>query len=162
MATEASSESAGDTRRVEEVSIYTIGFTGRSAENFFETLKSAGVRKVIDVRLKNSSQLAAFTKKDDLRYFLRVIAGIDYVHIPELAPSKEIFDEYRKKQLDWNGFAENYKVLIEERGIIKQLKAADFDRACLLCSEADARQCHRSLLAERLRAEWQNVAVMHL
>jgi len=144
------------------IAIYTIGFTGRSAESFFETLKSAGVKKVVDVRLKNSSQLAAFTKKDDLRYFLRVIAGIGYVHMPELAPSKEILGDYRKKQLDWQDFAERYRMLIEERGIIKQLKPADFDGACLLCSEAEPQQCHRSLLAERLRAQWKNVTVTHL
>ena len=71
--------------------LFTIGFTKKSAEGFFTNLSKAGVKRVIDIRLNNMSQLAGFTKRDDLRYFLRTICNIDYIHLPELAPNKGDF-----------------------------------------------------------------------
>ena len=87
-----------------DITLFTIGFTKKTAELFFEKLKRAGVQKVVDVRLNNVSQLAGFTKRADLEYFLRELAGIDYVHVPELAPTKEMFDALKKKKGDWGEF----------------------------------------------------------
>jgi uncharacterized protein (DUF488 family) len=144
------------------ITLFTIGFTGKSAEEFFEKLKISGVRRVVDVRLNNVSQLAGFAKKRDLIYFLRAVAGIDYLHAQELAPTKEILDGYKKKKIDWNEYESLYRKLIEERRPAGNLKVDDFDRACLLCSEPTPERCHRRLAAEYLRDEWKNVTIHHL
>ena len=94
------------------ITLFTIGFTGKSAEEFFETLRKAGVRRLVDVRLNNVSQLAGFTKKRDLQYFLRSIAGIAYVHEPSLAPTKDILDAYKKKRIDWSEYESQFKQLL--------------------------------------------------
>jgi uncharacterized protein (DUF488 family) len=78
------------------MNLFTIGFTQKSAQKFFETLRDAGVKRVIDTRLNNVSQLAGFAKKADLEYFLKFIGGIEYVHILDLAPTQDILDEYKK------------------------------------------------------------------
>lgn len=80
--------------------IFTIGFTKKSAEAFFESLKRAGVKRLLDVRLNNVSQLAGFTKKDDLRYFTKAICNIEYAHLPVLAPTAEILDPYKNKRTE--------------------------------------------------------------
>ena len=91
-----------DGNRTRPIIIYTIGFTGKTAEEFFERLQGAGVTRLIDVRLNNVSQLAGFTKKHDLAYFLRVIANIEYSHCDDLAPTKDILDSFKKmKEMDW-------------------------------------------------------------
>ena len=144
------------------ITLFTIGFTGNSAMDFFEKLKQAGVRCVVDIRLNNVSQLAGFAKKRDLEYFLRTIADIDYVHERELAPSKEILDDYKKKRIDWNEYERRYRNILDERQPAKRLKPGDFDCACLLCSEPAAEHCHRRLAAEYLRDEWGNVTIHHL
>jgi uncharacterized protein (DUF488 family) len=144
------------------ITLFTVGFTGKSAKEFFEILKQAGVRRVVDIRLNNVSQLAGFTKKRDLEYFLRAIADIDYVHEPELAPAKEILDGYKKKKIDWNEYEKGYRNLLEERQPAKRLKREDFDGACLLCSEPTPEHCHRRLAAEYLQAQWENVLIHHL
>ena len=93
--------SCGKNRRVMEIELFTIGFTRKTAREFFTSLKDAGVRRVVDVRLNNNSQLAGFSKKEDLAYFLREIGGIEYVHLPELAPTQDILDAYKKHKGDW-------------------------------------------------------------
>jgi uncharacterized protein (DUF488 family) len=144
------------------ITLYTVGFTGKSAKEFFEKLKQSGVRRVVDIRLNNVSQLAGFAKKRDLEYFLRSIADIDYMHEPELAPTKEILDGYKKKQIDWNEYESRYKVLLQERQPAKRLEPKDFDHACLLCSEPTPEHCHRRLAAEYLQTEWRNVVIHHI
>jgi uncharacterized protein (DUF488 family) len=144
------------------ITLFTVGFTGKSANEFFELLKQSGVRRVVDIRLNNVSQLAGFTKKRDLEYFLRVIADIGYVHERDLAPTKEILDDYKKKRIDWNEYENRYRRLIEERQPAKNLKPEDFDRSCLLCSEPTAEHCHRRLAAEYLKEAWGNVTIVHL
>lgn len=142
--------------------IFTIGFTKTSAEHFFERLRDAGVKRVVDVRLNNVSQLAAFTKKDDLRYFLRSICGIDYVHRPELAPTQPILDAYRKHGADWATYKRHFVALMKSRQIENTLSPAEIQDACLLCSEDKPHHCHRRLVAEYLRERWPDVEIVHL
>ena len=156
------SNNAADANPPAQIAIFTIGFAGKKAEEFFETLKQSGVRRLVDIRLNNSSQLAGFTKRPDLEYFLRVIAGIDYGHEPDFAPTKEILDDYKKKRIDWGEYENLYRRLIAERRPAEKLKPEDFDRACLLCSEPTAEHCHRRLAAEYLRDAWKNVTITHL
>lgn len=144
------------------IKIYTIGFTQTSAEEFFGKLIRAGVRKIVDARLNNSSQLAGFTKKDDLKYFLQAIGNIEYVHMPLLAPSEEILAEYKKKTGDWPTYEEKFLALMEERRIENVVSPGELDRTCLLCSEHLPKRCHRRLVAEYLKNKWGNVEIEHL
>jgi uncharacterized protein (DUF488 family) len=144
------------------VKIFTIGFTNKKAEEFFEKLRIAGVKRVVDVRLNNISQLAGFSKKDDLRYFLRAIADIDYVHLPELAPTKEMLEAYKKFKGDWSVYEIEFLELMERRRIEKTLAMDVIDNGCLLCSEDKPHHCHRRLVAEYLQSRWPQVAVRHL
>lgn len=144
------------------IRIYTIGFTQTSAEQFFGRLIKAGVKKIVDARLNNSSQLAGFAKKDDLRYFLKAIANIDYIHMPVLAPSEEMLTEYKKKKGDWQTYEKNFLALMEERRIENIIRPAEVDQACLLCSEHIPEHCHRRLVAEYLKNKWGNVEIVHL
>jgi uncharacterized protein (DUF488 family) len=142
--------------------LFTIGFAGKSAEEFFETLRKEGVRRLVDVRLNNVSQLAGFTKKRDLQYFLRALADIAYVHQPLLAPTKDILDAYKKKRIDWSQYESQFQRLLQSRQPQEQLTPSEFDRACLLCSEPTPEQCHRRLVAEYLKEQWTDVAIKHL
>ena len=142
--------------------IFTIGFTNKKAQEFFEKLRAAGVKRVVDVRLNNISQLAGFSKKDDLKYFLRAIAGIDYVHLPELAPTKDLLDAYKKYKGDWSVYENEFLELMERRRIETSLAMDLVDNACLLCSEDKPHHCHRRLVAEYLQRHWPQVAVQHL
>ena len=141
--------------------LYTIGSTQKSAEQFFAQLEAAGVKRVIDVRLSNTGQLAGFTKRDDLRFFLRRIGGIDYVEYPQLAPTRELRDRYRRDG-DFEAYARGYLALLRERGVEKALDRTLFDSACLLCSEPVADRCHRRVAADHLAAQWGGVTVVHL
>lgn len=144
------------------IRLFTIGFTGKSALEFFELLKRSGVRRLVDTRLNNVSQLAGFTKKRDLEYFLRAIADIDYEHDTGLAPTKEMLDDYKKKRIDWNEYARRFDELLRSRRPGERLSPADLDGACLLCSEPTPENCHRRLVAEYLKEEWKNVTIEHL
>jgi uncharacterized protein (DUF488 family) len=142
--------------------IFTIGFTNKSAQNFFEKLRKAGVKRVVDVRLNNISQLAGFSKKDDLKYFLRAIADIDYVHVPELAPTKEMLDAYKKFKGDWSVYESEFLALMAGRHIEATLAKDLIDEGCLLCSEDKPHHCHRRLVAEYLQRHWPQVSVAHI
>lgn len=143
------------------MTIYTIGFTQSSAEHFFTRLSAAGVRRLIDVRLNNMSQLAGFSKRDDLRFFLQAICGIEYVQLPDLAPTQALLDAYRKVSHDWSGYASDFVTLMAARKI-EELDRTLFDGACLLCSEAQPHHCHRRLVAEYLGERWGEVEIRHL
>jgi uncharacterized protein (DUF488 family) len=147
---------------MERIKLYTIGFTRKSAEQFFTVLSKAGVRRVIDIRLNNVSQLAGFAKRDDLRYFLKAICGIDYRHLLMLAPTKEILDEYRKNPKNWSTYERSFLRLIAEREIEKHLTKDLIDRSCLLCGEETPDHCHRRLVAEYLLQKWGNIEITHL
>jgi uncharacterized protein (DUF488 family) len=143
--------------------IATIGFTKSSAEHFFERLLKVGVKKVVDVRLHNTSQLAGFAKAIDLAYFLKKIGGVEYVHQPILAPTDSILKAYKNAKGDWSVYQGRFLQLMEERRIEQRLKPEMLEGACLLCSEATPHQCHRRLVVEYLNDRWGNVlAVKHL
>jgi uncharacterized protein (DUF488 family) len=144
------------------MNLYTIGFTKTSAEHFFERLRRAGVRRLLDVRLNNVSQLAGFAKRDDLRYFLRVICNCAYEHRPEMAPTKELLDSYRKAGSGWDAYATRFEQLITSRHIERGLSREQLNDAALLCSEEKADNCHRRIVAEYLKASWPDLEVQHL
>ncbi len=134
--------------------IDTIGFTQKTAEQFFELLASNGVNLLIDIRLNNKSQLAGFAKQPDLEYFLNKIGGIDYVHDPLLAPTEQLLKAYRGKEISWDQYEAVFDEIMQERDIDHYIrdtyeKVADC-AVCLLCSEPTAEKCHRRLIAERL------------
>lgn len=142
---------------------YTIGFTQKTAEQFFTLLKEAGVRQIVDVRLRNRSQLAGFAKGRDLAYFLRELAGIEYRHEPRLAPTKEILDAYKKQGGSWSDYVASFQALLEEREAEKILTPEDLDGACLLCSEPTPEHCHRRLVLEYLDEHWETpLEIAHL
>src|SRR5271166_1375022 len=141
--------------------LFTIGFTQSTAENFFGRLKAAGARRVVDVRLNNTSQLAGFAKGTDLPFFLDRVLGIDYVHEPMLAPTEELVQLGRAK--NWPAWETGFRRLMSERGMSKRFKSADFAGTCLLCAEAKPHHCHRRIIAELLKAERKRpLAVVHL
>ena len=142
--------------------VFTIGFTKKNAEQFFGRLREAGLTKIIDTRLNNISQLAGFTKKDDLKFFLKEMLEIDYIHMPLLAPTKDILDAYKKDGGDWNIYEKKFVDLISTRKIESKLDPSMFDSACLLCSEATPHHCHRRLVAEYLRDKWGGIEIKHL
>jgi len=145
-----------------KVKLYTIGFTKKTAEQFFTKLKKASVTRVLDVRLNNSSQLAGFAKKDDLQYFLRAIDGIGYQHCPELAPTQDILTAYKKEKGDWNVYEPKFLDLIRARRIEEIVPKELVDGGCFLCSEDKPHHCHRRLVAEYLAEKWGNVEIVHL
>lgn len=141
--------------------IFTIGFTHKTAQEFFEQLRRAGVRRVVDVRLNNVSQLAGFTKKPDLPYFLRTIAGIDYVHAVILAPTAALLNAYRRAG-DWVTYEAEFLLLLQQRRVEAQVTRELLDTSCLLCSESEPHHCHRRLVAEYLQRHWNDVSIEHL
>lgn len=142
--------------------VYTIGFTKTSAERFFARLRKAGVGSVVDVRLNNVSQLAGFAKRDDLRYFTRELVHVPYIHRPELAPTKQMLDAYKKAGGNWDQYSRQFLDLMAARSIEDTLGHDDLNGACLLCSEDTAHHCHRRLVAEYLRDKWGDVEIVHL
>lgn len=142
--------------------VFTIGFTKKNAEQFFTRLKQPGLVRLVDARLNNVSQLAGFTKKDDLRFFLQEINGIDYVHRPDLAPTKEILDEYKKNGGDWSTYERKFMELMARRKIEEKVPKELIDGGCLLCSEPTPEHCHRRLVAEYLRSRWGDLEIIHL
>ena len=142
--------------------IYTIGFTKKSAEQFFTKLCQAGVKRIVDVRLNNVSQLAGFAKKPDLQYFADKICGIDYIHLPELAPTQDILDEYKKDKGDWQTYEKKFLELMEKRRIWETVPRNLIENSCFLCSEDKPHQCHRRLLAEYLQDKLGNIQIIHI
>jgi uncharacterized protein (DUF488 family) len=146
-----------------KVTVSTIGFTKTSANDFFERLLQANVKKVLDVRLHNTSQLAGFAKADDLAFFLKKIGGIQYVHQPLLAPTDNILKAYKKEKGDWTLYESQFLDLMAERKIEQRLKPEMFEGACLLCSEDKPHHCHRRLVCEYLNDRWDGrLTVRHL
>jgi uncharacterized protein (DUF488 family) len=144
------------------VTVFTIGFTRKSAETFFTSLRSAGVRRLVDVRLNNVSQLAGFTKREDLRYFAKAICGIEYIHSPVLAPTQDILDAYKKHKGDWGLYERQFLDLMKSRRIETTVSRELLDGACLLCSEEKPHHCHRRLVAEYRTEAWGGVGIRDL
>ena len=145
-----------------EKTLFTIGYAGKSAEEFFSILGHFGVRRIIDVRLYNTSQLAGYTKCRDLDYFLRVIIGADYTHLPVFAPTRELLDGYKKGQISWQEYEQQYRGILGYRQPHRGLDIAMLDHACLLCAEATADHCHRRLAAEYLQGSWPDLTIKHI
>lgn len=142
--------------------IFTIGFTKKNAKKFFSILKENNVRKVIDIRLNNSSQLAGFSKGDDLEFFLKELYGMDYIHDINLAPTKEIFDDYKKGKINWEKYEVLFADLLKKRDIKKWLDDKynkDFEHVCLLCSEETANKCHRRLMVEFIKFSYPELDI---
>jgi uncharacterized protein (DUF488 family) len=145
----------------EPVDLFTIGFTKKNAEQFFEILIKADVKCVIDTRLNNVSQLAGFAKQKDLKYFLFKLGGIEYIHLLDLAPTKDILDDYKNKRISWKDYEEKFNALITERKIEKKVSLKLLDSGCLLCSEAKPHYCHRRLVAEYLQQRLDTAIKVH-
>lgn len=142
--------------------LFTIGFTKTTAKGFFDRLKRSGARKIVDVRLNNVSQLAGFAKRDDLAYFSKEICGMSYQHMPQLAPTKDILDDYKKrKEMQWTEYEERFLSLMAKRHI-ETIDKENIDGGCLLCSEDKPHHCHRRLVAEYLKKKWGDVDIVHL
>lgn len=142
---------------------FTIGHTRTPAREFFGKLSNAGVRRVIDVRLKNTSALAGYARKDDLAYLLESFAGIRYAHAPELSPDEGLFDDYKKNGLPWAEYEPRFLALMEARGVERKVDPALLENACLLCAEKTPHQCHRRLVLEYLEDRWgTELDVVHL
>ena len=142
--------------------LFTIGFTQKTAEQFFGLLRDSGAKRVVDVRLNNVSQLAGFAKKQDLTYFLKEICGLDYVHVPDLAPTQDMLGEYKKNKGDWTVYEKRFLDLMDKRRIEEKIPREVIDTGCLLCSEHKPHHCHRRLVAEYLGRHWGAIEVHHL
>ena len=146
------------------ITLYTIGFTKKNARKFFELLKNAGVKKLVDIRINNSSQLAGFAKGQDLEYFMKEICNAGYEHITDLAPTKELLKDYQDKVIDWNGYTVMFKNILKNRHIAERYKIEDFDGCCFLCTEDTPEQCHRRLVAEYFKEKNSDkeIRIIHL
>jgi uncharacterized protein (DUF488 family) len=143
--------------------IYTIGFTQKTAEEFFSTLRQPGLFRILDIRLNNRSQYAGFTKLHDLPFFLKTILGISYHHLPDLAPTKAMLDAYKKKKtIDWPDYKRQFETLMTTRQIETTVQKDLCAGGCLLCSEVSPDFCHRRLVAEYLQMHWGNLEIVHL
>ena len=142
--------------------LWTIGFTKTSAERFFDQLQSSGAGRLVDVRLNNVSQLAGFAKRDDLAFFLRRIGDIDYRHMPSLAPTADLLDAYRKREIGWDEYERRFLDLMRERSIETTTPQNLIAGSVLLCSEDNSARCHRRLVAEYLAERWGDIEINHL
>lgn len=146
------------------MTIFTIGFTQKSAEQFFEALKQNSIELLVDIRLSNKSQLAGFTKGTDLCYFLDRICGAKYIHCKEFAPSKDLLSRYQKGTTTWGQYEIEFDTIMECRAYYKKFISLfeQFDKICLLCSEPTPEHCHRRLVAEKLQAADPKIDIVHL
>jgi len=142
--------------------IFTIGFTKKTARRFFDLLRAAGSMRIVDVRLNNVSQLAGFAKRDDLAYFADTICGMEYSHVPKLAPTQEMLDRYKKLGGEWTAYEQEFLDLMRQRRIEETIPKELLAGGCLLCSEDKPHRCHRRLVAEYLQKRWDDVEVVHL
>ncbi len=145
------------------ISLYTIGFTKKSAEHFFNLLKDSRVKQLVDVRINNSSQLAGFAKGNDLKFFVNEICHIPYIHIADFAPTKELLDQWHKQEVDWEEYERIYTKLLSDRDILRKYGIKPFDGSCFLCSEDTPEQCHRRLLVEYMKKHSsEKIEITHL
>ena len=144
--------------------IFTIGFTKMTAEEFFTCLERNRVKRIVDVRLYNTSQLLAFSKYPDIEFFLRNLSGIDYVHDLQFAPSEKILESYKKKYITWEEYEEAFAALMATRDIDKYIlkNYANAENYCLLCTEVSPENCHRRLVAEKIKEVLGDVEIVHL
>lgn len=144
------------------IKLYTIGFAGKSAENFFDLLRNSSVKKIIDTRINNVSQLAGYAKGGDLKFFAKEIGHMNYEHNTDLAPTKELLSKYRDKKLTWEEYQVEYLNLLDIRKIAQKINVDLLHENCLLCSEHTPEKCHRRLLAEYLKQVRNDIEIIHL
>ncbi len=144
------------------IKLFTIGFTKKSAKQFFELLKKNGVEKLIDIRINNKSQLAGFAKGSDLEYFAKEINGIPYKYITDFAPTKELLSDYQNKKIDWEGYTKVFKQIMQNRKLREKYNIEDFNNAVFLCSEELPDKCHRRLLVEHFKEKSPDIQIIHL
>jgi uncharacterized protein (DUF488 family) len=145
------------------VKLYTIGFTKKSAERFFDLLGENKVQRLLDIRLNPHGQLSGFTKQEDLAYFLDRLLKCEYHHVAALAPTDDILKSYRSDH-QWDRYVRRFEALMDERNVPGALDKSLFTDSpgCLLCSEATPEKCHRRLVAERLAKSWPELEIVHL
>lgn len=145
------------------ITLYTIGFTKKSAECFFNLLRDNQVKTLVDVRIKNTGQLAGFAKGKDLEFFTKEICHISYLHIIDFSPTKELLDKWHKQAITWTEYDKTYITLLKEREILRKYDIKQFDGVCFLCSEETAEYCHRRLLVEYLKSHsTEDIRIIHL
>ncbi|SEA84360.1 Protein of unknown function, DUF488 [Desulfuromusa kysingii] len=144
------------------IKLFTVGFTKKSAKEFFGLLKAAGINKILDVRRNNVSQLAAFAKGEDLKYFARELIDAGYEHDKNLAPPQDLLKRYRDKEVSWREYEVKYIETLNRRNVLTTINFAELDGSCLLCSEHEPNMCHRRLLAEYLRDAHGDIEIIHL
>lgn len=145
------------------ITLYTIGFTKKSAEQFFSLLRANNVKQLIDVRINNSSQLSGFAKGKDLEFFAKEICHIPYKHVTDFAPTKELLDKWHKQEVSWEKYEDIYTSLLKKRDILKKYGVKQYNGACFLCSEETTENCHRRLLAEYMQKHSaEEVKIIHL
>ncbi|HEY1115193.1 MAG TPA: DUF488 domain-containing protein [Chitinophagaceae bacterium] len=144
------------------IRLFTIGFTHKTAEQFFHLLRGGGVRKIVDTRINNVSQLAGFAKGADLQFFAREIGGMGYEHAVDFAPTKELLARYRHKKLTWEEYSVEYLDLLDRRKVAQKVDIDRLHDNCLLCSEHGPEKCHRRLLAEYLKTLRNDIEIIHL
>lgn len=134
----------------EQISVFTIGFTKKRAEEFFSLIGNENISKVLDVRLNTGSQLSGFAKQKDLKYFLSELCGVEYIYVPDWAPTKEILNAYKKKVITWEEYEDKFLNLMAQRSIERDIDKTILEHGCLLCSEHEPHKCHRRLVVEYL------------
>ena len=144
------------------IKLYTIGFAGKPAEKFFKLLTNAGVRKIVDTRIINASQLSGYAKGSDLKFFAKELGGMSYEHNIDLAPTKELLKRYRKKEIAWEEYEIEYLNLLDMRKIATRIDIKKLHNSCLLCSEHTPEKCHRRLLADYLKLVKNDIEIVHL
>jgi len=145
------------------ITLYTIGFTKKSAEQFFSLLRANNIKQLIDVRINNSSQLSGFAKGKDLEFFAKEICHIPYKHVTDFAPTKELLDKWHKQEVSWEKYEDIYTSLLKKREILKKYGVKQYNGACFLCSEETTENCHRRLLAEYMQKHSaEEVKIIHL
>lgn len=145
------------------ITLYTIGFTKKSAEQFFTLLRQNKVKKLVDVRISNGSQLAGFAKGRDLEFFTRELLHIPYEHVLDFATPKELLDQWHHQEVTWSQYEDIYLAALKERDILYKFGIKQFDGACFLCTEETPENCHRRLLAEYMQKHSiEEVRIVHL
>jgi len=144
------------------IKLFTIGFTGKPAEKFFNLLTNAGVKKIVDTRINNVSQLSGFAKGSDLKFFAKEIGDMSYEHNIDFAPTKELLSKYRDKKMSWPEYETAYLNLLDMRHVAQKTNVEKLHENCLLCSEHTPEKCHRRLLAEYLKHVKNDVEIIHL
>ena len=142
--------------------IFTIGYTKKSAREFFGLIKANEIDVLVDVRLYNNTQLAGFSKSRDLEFFLAALCGCGYVWAKQFAPSPALFNDYKSGQIDWAACEAVYRDFLNAHTGLDFFRLYRNKRICLLCAEETPECCHRRLLAEKIADEYDGTEITHL